>query len=197
MRETSWRRSRASMLGSPVAALDTGPAYECRARNHVAGAKTSAHGKGIAIDLAGDRSRGPPAHRHRASGGCGRDALPANDAACRVRLVHHRARPRLRPLSRRASPFRHLATRRERALSNLRMTSEPRPWLRVIGAHIRTRAERLHGIITFDRIERRHALSARRQGAPRGRGAVNGRPASSVARGSRRDDGARLSRSGA
>jgi hypothetical protein len=42
----------ASMLGSPVVALNTGPAYECRPRNHVAGAKTSAHGKGIAIDLA-------------------------------------------------------------------------------------------------------------------------------------------------
>ncbi|MBV9569336.1 MAG: extensin family protein [Hyphomicrobiales bacterium] len=42
----------ASMLGSAVVALDTGPAYECRPRNHVAGAKTSAHGKGIAIDLA-------------------------------------------------------------------------------------------------------------------------------------------------
>ncbi|MBV8446798.1 MAG: extensin family protein [Hyphomicrobiales bacterium] len=43
----------ASMLGSPAVSLDTGPAYECRPRNHVAGAKTSAHGKGIAIDLAG------------------------------------------------------------------------------------------------------------------------------------------------
>jgi hypothetical protein len=43
----------ASMLGSPVAALDTGTSYECRERNHVAGAKTSAHGKGIAIDVAG------------------------------------------------------------------------------------------------------------------------------------------------
>jgi hypothetical protein len=42
----------ASTLGSPVVALATGPAFECRARNHVAGAKTSAHGKGIAIDLA-------------------------------------------------------------------------------------------------------------------------------------------------
>jgi hypothetical protein len=42
----------ASMLGSPVASLSTGPAFECRARNHVAGAKTSAHGKGIAVDLA-------------------------------------------------------------------------------------------------------------------------------------------------
>jgi hypothetical protein len=41
-----------SMLGSPMVALATGPGYECRGRNQVAGAKTSAHGKGIAIDLA-------------------------------------------------------------------------------------------------------------------------------------------------
>jgi hypothetical protein len=38
-------------LGAPVAALDTGPGYECRGRNQVVGAKTSAHGQGIAIDL--------------------------------------------------------------------------------------------------------------------------------------------------
>jgi hypothetical protein len=42
----------AAMLGSPIVALGTGPGYECRGRNQVAGAKTSAHGKGIAIDLA-------------------------------------------------------------------------------------------------------------------------------------------------
>ncbi|SDR54309.1 Uncharacterized conserved protein [Rhizobiales bacterium GAS191] len=41
----------AAMLGSQIAALGTGPGYECRGRNGVAGAKTSAHGKGIAIDL--------------------------------------------------------------------------------------------------------------------------------------------------
>jgi hypothetical protein len=38
-------------LGAPVAALDTGPGYECRGRDQVVGAKTSAHGKGIAIDV--------------------------------------------------------------------------------------------------------------------------------------------------
>ncbi len=56
----------ASMLGSPVAALDTGTSYECRPRNHVPGAKTSAHGKGIAIDVGGitlaDRRRIGIAH---------------------------------------------------------------------------------------------------------------------------------------
>lgn len=38
-------------LGSPLAALDTGPGYACRARNGVTGARTSAHGEGIAIDV--------------------------------------------------------------------------------------------------------------------------------------------------
>jgi hypothetical protein len=56
-----------SMLGSPIAALDTGPGYECRGRNGVAGAKTSAHGKGIAIDLVSivlaDRRRIEIAHQ--------------------------------------------------------------------------------------------------------------------------------------
>jgi hypothetical protein len=41
----------AAMLGSPIVALGTGPGYECRTRNRSAGAKMSAHGKGIAIDL--------------------------------------------------------------------------------------------------------------------------------------------------
>jgi hypothetical protein len=42
----------ASMLGSPIASLSTGPGFECRGRNGVASAKTSAHGMGKAIDLA-------------------------------------------------------------------------------------------------------------------------------------------------
>jgi hypothetical protein len=41
----------ASMLGSPVTAIETGPGYECRGRNRVSGAKTSAHGRGNAIDM--------------------------------------------------------------------------------------------------------------------------------------------------
>jgi len=41
----------ASLLGSPVAAIATGPGYQCRGRNQVTGAKTSAHGKGIAVDV--------------------------------------------------------------------------------------------------------------------------------------------------
>ncbi len=61
-------------LGAPVAALDTGPGYECRGRDQVVGAKTSAHGKGIAIDvvaiLFADRRRvaiGGPANPREAS----------------------------------------------------------------------------------------------------------------------------------
>jgi hypothetical protein len=41
----------ASMLGSPVTAIETGPGYECRGRNRVSGAKTSAHGRGNALDM--------------------------------------------------------------------------------------------------------------------------------------------------
>ncbi len=39
------------LLGSPLTALDTGPGYACRGRNQVPGARTSAHGEGIAIDV--------------------------------------------------------------------------------------------------------------------------------------------------
>jgi hypothetical protein len=42
-----------SRLGSPLTAIRTGPGAECRPRNRVAGAKMSAHGLGLAIDLAG------------------------------------------------------------------------------------------------------------------------------------------------
>ena len=38
--------------GSPVDAVWTGPGLECRARDHVFGAKLSAHGQGLAIDIA-------------------------------------------------------------------------------------------------------------------------------------------------
>lgn len=38
---------------SALVALDTGPGYECRGRNRVHGARISAHGKGIALDVSG------------------------------------------------------------------------------------------------------------------------------------------------
>jgi len=44
--------SRAEME-APVAALDTGPGYDCRPQDHVPGAKISPHGTGVAIDVAG------------------------------------------------------------------------------------------------------------------------------------------------
>jgi hypothetical protein len=60
-----------SMLGSPIVALSTGPGYQCRGRNGVFGAKTSAHGKGIAIDLVSitlaDRRRIEIAHQKEES----------------------------------------------------------------------------------------------------------------------------------
>jgi hypothetical protein len=39
-------------LGAPLASVRTGPGFECRSRNRVAGAKPSAHGTGIAVDIA-------------------------------------------------------------------------------------------------------------------------------------------------
>ena len=38
--------------GAPIDAVWTGPGLECRARDHVRGAKLSAHGQGLAIDIA-------------------------------------------------------------------------------------------------------------------------------------------------
>ncbi|WP_413988666.1 extensin family protein [Labrys okinawensis] len=38
--------------GQPITAIGTGPGLECRPRNNVAGAKLSAHGQGLAIDIA-------------------------------------------------------------------------------------------------------------------------------------------------
>ena len=39
-------------FGAPVIAVWTGPGLECRSRDHIFGAKLSAHGQGLAIDIA-------------------------------------------------------------------------------------------------------------------------------------------------
>lgn len=39
------------LLNRPLVAIGTGPGYECRPRNRVAGAKMSAHGRGLAVDI--------------------------------------------------------------------------------------------------------------------------------------------------
>ena len=39
-------------FGSPISAVSTGPGLECRPRDHIFGAKLSAHGQGLAIDIA-------------------------------------------------------------------------------------------------------------------------------------------------
>jgi hypothetical protein len=41
----------ASVMGSKVTSISTGPGYECRGRNRVVGAKVSAHAKGWAVDF--------------------------------------------------------------------------------------------------------------------------------------------------
>ncbi len=40
-----------AMLGARVAAIETGPGYECRTQDRVAGAKISAHARGLAVDF--------------------------------------------------------------------------------------------------------------------------------------------------
>ncbi len=40
-----------AMLRTKVASIDTGPGYECRSRDRIAGAKISAHSKGLAVDF--------------------------------------------------------------------------------------------------------------------------------------------------
>ena len=40
-----------AMLHAKVATVETGPGYECRTRDRVAGAKISAHAKGLAVDF--------------------------------------------------------------------------------------------------------------------------------------------------
>ena len=40
-----------AMLHAKVAGIETGPGYECRTQDRIAGAKLSAHGKGLAVDF--------------------------------------------------------------------------------------------------------------------------------------------------
>jgi hypothetical protein len=40
-----------AILRSKVVSIETGPGYECRGRDRIAGAKVSAHGKGLAADF--------------------------------------------------------------------------------------------------------------------------------------------------
>lgn len=40
-----------SAYGKPLAAISTGPGFECRPRNRQAGAKVSSHGQGNAVDV--------------------------------------------------------------------------------------------------------------------------------------------------
>jgi len=40
------------IVGRPLAAFGTGPGFACRPRNRVDGARISAHGRGIAVDIA-------------------------------------------------------------------------------------------------------------------------------------------------
>ena len=50
------------VYGEKLLSLGTGPGFDCRPRNHAAGAKISAHGKGLAIDIAQFRLAAGPLH---------------------------------------------------------------------------------------------------------------------------------------
>jgi hypothetical protein len=40
-----------AMLRAKVASIETGPGYDCRTQNRLAGARISAHGHGLAVDF--------------------------------------------------------------------------------------------------------------------------------------------------
>ncbi|WP_395697852.1 extensin family protein [Methylocella sp.] len=48
----------AGALEAPLASVSTGPGYVCRPRDNALGAKLSAHGRGLAVDVAALRLRG-------------------------------------------------------------------------------------------------------------------------------------------
>ena len=109
-----------AMLHAKVAEIETGPGYTCRTQDRIAGAKISAHGKGLAVDLSpsGSLTSG-------ASSSSGRRARTRRPTSAlydrRVRLVHDRPRSRLRRLSRQQHASRYRTARIKRQLSHLRV----------------------------------------------------------------------------
>ena len=89
-----------AMLHAKVAAIETGPGYECRTQDRIAGAKISAHAKGLAVDFVAirmvDKRRSPG----RAAGERGGSFVPSRSSDGRVRLVHHRPGSRVRRVPR-------------------------------------------------------------------------------------------------
>ena len=89
-----------AMLHAKVAAIETGPGYECRTQDRIAGAKISAHAKGLAVDFVAigmaDKRRSPG----RAAGERGGSLIPPRPSDGRVRLVHHRPGSRVRRVPR-------------------------------------------------------------------------------------------------
>jgi hypothetical protein len=58
-----------ALAGRPLTAFGTGGGFECRGRNRTAGARISAHGQGLAIDIAWFAFQGGGRERVEAPGG--------------------------------------------------------------------------------------------------------------------------------
>jgi len=58
-----------SLAGRPLTAFGTGGGFECRGRNRAAGARISAHGQGLAVDIAWFAFQGGGRERVEAPGG--------------------------------------------------------------------------------------------------------------------------------
>ena len=87
-------------LHAKVAEIETGPGYDCRTQDRIAGAKISAHAKGLAVDFVAitlaDKRR-ILVERQTARG---RSVLLPRDPDGRLRLVHDRSRSRRRRVPR-------------------------------------------------------------------------------------------------
>ena len=77
-------------LANDITMIATGPGYECRGRNRVAGAKISAHGQGLAVDIM-RLEAGPVESGDRNTGQCRTEGIYCIDAQGCLRLVYHRA----------------------------------------------------------------------------------------------------------
>ena len=89
-----WRSPRPwpfRAFGKPLASISTGPGYECRPRNRMAGAKISSHGQGDAADvLMMELAGGQEDHRRKAGRrGCGE--ISGRRARVGLRGVQHGA----------------------------------------------------------------------------------------------------------
>ncbi len=108
-----------AMLHAKVAEIETGPGYTCRTQDHIAGAKISAHAKGLAVDFVSITLADKRRVRGREADGRGRSVLLPRHTDGRLRLVHDRSRSGRRRLPRQQHASRYRTARRKRELSHL------------------------------------------------------------------------------